>query len=266
MPAKHGFELTDGDIELLHDVFMLRVATLDHLAALSGRSEIALWRRLRKLRERRYLTAAARLMQKNVYALGSEGVLAMIEQGYAPQTLAEKRIRHNELTELGLRHFVFTADIHLRLLLLAKPGPVKIADWQEGPALWDSASPSQAQPAIPVRPDAYFVLRHAERPEGRNRLHFFLEADRGTMAHQRMEQKLRGYIAYHGQQLHTRKYADMKSFHVITVTQTRGRAKELQDGLRHLIPTAPMQRAYRFIPFEDLTLEALLPTEATTQR
>ena len=262
MPAKDGFALTSGDMELLRWTHELRIATIDHLAALSGRSEIALWRRLRKLRERHYLASVARLMQRHIYAIGSEGIPVLIEQGYAPQTLANKRIRHYELKEIGLRHSVFVADVHLRILLLAKPGPIKLAYWQEGPALWDSVVARAGEPAIPVRPDAFFILQHTERPEGKNRIHFFLEADRSTMSHERMAQKLRGYVAYHDQQRHALKYAGMKSFRVVTVTQTRGRAKELQHGLQHLIPTAPMQRAYRFIAFEDLALAALLPPPA----
>jgi len=43
MPTKNGFQLQDRDIELLHFVHELRIATIDHLAALSGRSVRALW-------------------------------------------------------------------------------------------------------------------------------------------------------------------------------------------------------------------------------
>jgi hypothetical protein len=64
MPAKNGFQLQGSDIELLHFVHELRIATIDHLAALSGRSVRALWGRLHKLTERRYLTSVARFMQK----------------------------------------------------------------------------------------------------------------------------------------------------------------------------------------------------------
>src|SRR5438270_501623 len=107
MPAKNGFELQDGDIELLNYAFQLRLATIDHLAALSGRSVRALWNRLLKLKERRYLASVTRFMQKRVYAIGSEGVPVLIEHGYAPRELGEKRLRHNELTEIGIRHSLF---------------------------------------------------------------------------------------------------------------------------------------------------------------
>src|SRR5580658_2578681 len=136
MPAKDGFQLQESDIELLHFVHQLRIATVDHLATLSGRSVRALWGRLHKLQERRYLASVARFMQKNVYAVGSAGIPLLIEAGYAPEDLGEKRIRHRELTEIGIRHSLFIADVHARMLLLTRTGPIKITCWQEGAALW----------------------------------------------------------------------------------------------------------------------------------
>ena len=90
--AKNGFELQDSDIELLHFVYDLRIATIDHLAALSGRSVRALWGRLLKLKERRYLAYVARFMQKQVYGVGSKAAPVLIEHGYAPQDLANRRL------------------------------------------------------------------------------------------------------------------------------------------------------------------------------
>jgi len=227
MPAKNGFELQDRDIELLHYVFQLRIATIDHLAALSGRSERALWGRLLKLKVRGYIDSVARFMQKHVYAVGSAGVPVLIEQGYVPRDLAEKRLRHHELKELGIRHSLFVADIHTRLLLVTKNGPITLPHWQEGSVLWDSVMAHEDGPAIPIRPDAYLILKHSGRPEGKNTFHFFLEADRSTMSHQRMAAKIAGYVAYHEQQLYKAKYRGMKTFLVASVTQTRVRAEAL---------------------------------------
>jgi hypothetical protein len=262
MPAKNGFELQDRDVEILHFVYQLRIATIDHLAALSGRSVRALWGRLHKLKERRYLSSVARFMQKQVYAIGSEGVAVMIEHGYAPAELKEKRLRHHELTEIGIRHSLFIADIHARMLLLTRTGPIKIAKWQEGPALWDSAVAREGEPEIPVRPDAYFALGHTERPTKKNKFHVFLEADRSTMSHERMAAKISGYVAYYEQQQYRRKFPGMRAFLVATVTKTRERAEELRKDLHSLIPHAAWRDAYLFIPFEDLTLTTLLPKAA----
>src|ERR1700682_2913743 len=177
MPAKNGFELQDGDIELLHSVYQLRIATIDHLTALSGRPVRALWGRLLKLKERRDLASVARFMQKQVYAIGTAARPVLVEHGYAPRDFAERRLRHNELTEIGIRHSLFVADIHARMLLLTRTGPITLAHWQEGSTLWDSVVTRRDDPPIPVRPDAYFILRRADRPEGKNKFHVFLEAD-----------------------------------------------------------------------------------------
>jgi len=258
MPARKGFTLQDHDIELLHYVFQLRIATIDHLAALSGRSVRTLWGRLRKLKERRYLSSVARFMQKNVYAIGRLGVSALIEHGYAPADLAEKRVRHNELTEIGIRHSLFVADIHTRILLLTRTGPIALSQWIEGPSLWDTVPGRSGEPAIPIRPDSYFVLTNSGSRQEKNTVQVFLEADRSTMAHTRMTAKITGYLAYHESHRHTKKYPGMHSFVVATITQTRSRADELRRDLHQLIPRAA-QVAYPFIAFEDLTLERIAP-------
>lgn len=261
MPAKDGFELQDSDIELLHFVHQLRIATIDHLSALTGRSVRALWGRVHKLKERRYLTSVARFMQKHAYAIGSKGVPVLVEQGYEPKQLAEKRLRDHERKELGIRHSLFVADIHARVLLLTRTGPITLPHWEEGATLWDTV-PRAGEAAIPVRPDAYFVLKHAGRPEGKNTFHIFLEADRSTMSHERMATKINGYVAYYDQRLHARKYPGMRSFLVATVTETRSRADELRRDLHPLVPRAAARDSYLFIAFEDFTLATLLPKAA----
>lgn len=263
MPTKNGFELQSSDIELLYFVHQLRIATIDHISALSGRSVRALWGRLHKLKERRYLASVARFMQRHVYAIGSKAVPVLVEHGYAPQGLAEKRPRHHELTEIGIRHSLFIADLHTRALLLTSTGPITLPHWEEGTTLWDSV-PRDGQAAIPVRPDAYFALKHAGRPDGKNMFHVFLEADRSTMSHERMAGKIAGYVAYYDQRLHARKYPGMRSFLVATVTQTRSRSEELRKDLHPLIPRSAARDAYLFIPFEDLSLGTLLPKAAAT--
>src|SRR5665213_2299341 len=52
----------------------------------------------------------------DVYVIGSAGVPVLIEHGYAPREFKEERLRHHELTEIGIRHSLFIADIHARLL------------------------------------------------------------------------------------------------------------------------------------------------------
>jgi hypothetical protein len=262
MPHKKGFELQERDVELLHYSYLLRIVTIDHLTVLSGRSVRALWGRLRKLTARRYLVSVARFMQKHVYALGSEGAPVLIDAGYAPAQLTERRLRHRELTEIGIRHSLFVADIHARILLLTRSNPLALTYWQEGSELWDSVVVGKNEFATPIRPDAYFVLKYIERLDGKNTFHIFLEADRSTMSHERMAAKIAGYVAYYEQGLHARKYPGMPAFLVAMVTQTRSRAEELRKALHPLIPRAAARQAYLFISAEDLTVATLLPKVA----
>ena len=80
-------------------------------------------------------------MQKQVYAIGSEAKPLLVEHGYAPSDFAERRLRHNELTEIGIRHSLFVTDIHARMMLLTRSGPITLAHWQEGSMLWDTVVP-----------------------------------------------------------------------------------------------------------------------------
>ena len=187
-----------------------------------------------------------------------------IEHGYARRDFSEKRLRHHELSDIGIRHSLFVADIHTRLLLAARSGPTVIADWQEGSGLWDTSPAGDGIPAIPVRPDAYFILKHAERPEERNKVHVFLEPGRSTMAHSRMATKIAGYLGYYEPGRHAKKYPSMQAFLVATATQTRSRARELQKDLHPLIPHSAWRDAYLFIPFQELALNTLLPKAAAS--
>ncbi len=227
MPATTGFQLVPGDLFILRNVHELRLATIEHMAALSGRSYKRTQERLAKLEERGYLACVARRPHKHVYVIGREGVGVLIEHGFAPRELALKRLRQTELKELGIRHAIFITDIHVRLIRLTPARSLTLANWTEGPSLWDTVTTSD-NVQVPIRPDARFTVAEAA---GKGRAHFFLEADRGTMAHSRMREKIMGYAAYFQQQKHLKKYEGMKLFRVATITETRGRANELHGGV-----------------------------------
>lgn len=254
MPATTSFQLVPGDLSILQHAYELRVSTIDHLAALSDRSYKRTQERLAKLEERGYLKCIARRPNKHAYTIGREGVAVLIEHGYAPCELAEKRLRDHELKELGIKHTLFVAAIHVRLLQLTRERSLQLSKWLEGPMLWDTVTTSN-NVRIPIRPDALFTIAS---PAGRGRAHFFLEADRGTMAHSRMREKVLGFSAYFQQQRHVTKYPDMKTFRVSTITETRGRAAGLATEFRTMMPPAWLA-AYPVIAIEDLTLEALMP-------
>lgn len=264
MPAKNGFDLTQGDVELLHHIRELRAATLrDHLVPLSGRPEKPLRARLFKLKARRYVASVARVFQRHVYVLGNEAKPVLIEAGFAPESIALRRIRDDELKPLTIHHLLFVSDILTKLFLQERESHIKIVDCQQdGPALWDYAAGRDEKGneiKLPVRPDLKLALKDTTRPDGRNTADFFVEADRSTMSGDRMEQKIRAYLEYHRQQRYAEKYPGMKMFQVLTVTETASRARYLAEHLSPILPTGPARRAYHFVPFEDLTLEGLFP-------
>ena len=186
------FEFNERDAEIVHYVYQLRIATLDHLAALIDRSYKTLERRIPKLRRKRYLRRLKPRPHKGLYTLGSQGVSVLIRGGYAEADLAQKRLRENELRDLP--HALLVASIHAKLILLSKQSPIKLAMWQhERPELWDSVHTPDGR--LPVRPDAFFALKHTRRPAGKNKSHFFLEADTGTMSHARIALKIKARSA-----------------------------------------------------------------------
>jgi hypothetical protein len=251
-----GFQFTDRDAEIVNYVYQLRVATLDHLAALTNRSYKTLERRVPKLRDERYLRRLKPRPHKGLYVIGSESVPVLIEGGYAPDELAERRRRENEWKDLTIPHALLVASIHSKLLLLSRLSPIKLAFWQHEDASLQDTVQTPSDGKLPVRPDAYFILQHTGRPAGRNKEHFFLEADTGTMSHTRIALKIKAYAAYHQQQRHVAKFG-MNYFQVAIITNTRARAENLKAEL-HLGMSVAQQRAYHFIPLQDLTLDALV--------
>jgi hypothetical protein len=249
-----GFKFTARDADIVHYVYQLRVATLDHLAALTNRSLRTLARRVPKLRAERYLRRLRPRPHKGLYVIGPEAVAVLVESGYAPEDLRDKRLRDNEWKDLMIPHALLVASVHAKLLLLTKLGPTKLARWEhDHPKLWDNVQTPEGK--LPIRPDAYLVLQHGAAQKAKS--HIFLEADVGTMSHARIASKIIAYSAYHAQQRHVAKFG-MKSFTVAIVTQTRKRAEHLAAEL-HPAMSAAQRRAYRFIPLDEITLDALLP-------
>jgi hypothetical protein len=63
----------------------------------------------------------------------------------------------------------------------------------------------------PVKPDGFFGLQFPDRPDGKNRAFFFLEADRSTMTRERYVQKLVNYGRWYQGGGHTRSSASNDS-------------------------------------------------------
>ena len=251
-----GFRLAEGDLEILRLVFGLRFACIRHLCALTGRSYVAVHRRLSKLTRHRYLYRIVRPFQEHIYAIGKAGVPLLVERGVASKEALDRRLRHHELKDLFIKHQLMVVDLHAILALATRDSPVKLIAWHEVRNLQDSVTFSEdnRRHKLPVRPDAFFTLQDDRRPEDQNRAHFFLEADRSTTSHRRFQKKLKAYWHYGQQGLHSRKFG-IKRFRVVVVTLTPERARNLCEAAAKVLPQGQARHSYLFTAIKNFSLE-----------
>jgi hypothetical protein len=263
MSTSGGFQLTNGDVEFLRFAHEFRLLTIDSFAALAGRSYKNTHKRIQKLAERHYFLPITRRPHKHAYGIGHAGIQVLVHLGHAPAHLLKSRIRISELKEFFIQHELLISAIHVRLALFARTGPIKLVRWAEGPAIRDKTiATSENGKRHVVWPDAFFVLRHTGLPSERNEFPFALEADRATMAHDRMRSKIAAYQAWREENGHARKHS-VENFRVLTVTETRARAVALSQSIAPILRTRPAQRSILFVPFEDLDFESLVPASAS---
>jgi hypothetical protein len=108
----------------------------------------------------------------------------------------------------------------------------------------------------------FFGIEDSRRPEGANRTHFALEADRSTTSHARFEDKLRAYWNYIEQGLHEKKFG-VRGFRVLTVTLTDERARNLCTLAASVIPERG-RKYLLFAPLKNLSAADPDPVSAPT--
>lgn len=256
MPSKGGFQLTKDDIEILRILYGFRMAEIDHLSALTGRSYKKLHGRLLKLYQHHYVSRVTLPLQKHLYLIGAAAVPLLVEQGIAPKETLDVRLRQHELKELFLKHMLMVTHIHTCLAVASRGNHVSLVAWEQGRELWDSVEVLEGGDycRLPVRPDAFFTLEDAGRPDGRNRARFFLEADRSTTTHQRFQKKVKAYWQYFNEGGHTKKHG-IKTFRVLTVTLTPERALNLCQLAEEVLPK-DARRHYLFGSIDKLPLDS----------
>jgi hypothetical protein len=252
--ATPGFHLTPADLAIIRSVFEHRFLHIEHVSALTNRSYKKAHGRLLKLVQNHFLARIELPFQKHIYVIGREGINVLVEQGIASRELIEWRLRHHELKELFLKHQLMLVDLHCMLELAGRGTGITLDTWREGKELWDNVTAwrDRERVTLPVCPDAFVVLRDSARPEGRNRLNFFFEADRSTTTHKRFQNKLIAYRQYLEDGRHTEKYG-IKTFRVVTFTLTRERALSLSAAAREVLPSDAF-KYFLFAPVDGLSL------------
>ncbi len=250
--SKIPFVLQDRDREIVRTVVEHRLISSCELLALLPGSKQVILRRLQALFHAGIVDRprAQRLMGNAPMAyapgVGANRVIDLACTGHKSTSKAES----NRLLRPGyLEHGLMISRFRTALTLACRAaGSVEIACWIQGTDIWDHVvvSHSDWEERIPVCPDSYFVLMLRNEPEGRNRIHLFLEADRSTMTVKRYLTKLRGYWAYWRSGRLEKRYG-ARNVLVLTLTTTAERATNLLNAANDVDP--PEHRGLRMFMF-----------------
>lgn len=179
-----------------------------------------------------------------VYALGNKGADLLAEQLGVTRASIDWTTKNRKLKEIFFRHTLMVSGIMVAFEVACREvGNMRLIRWEEiraekvseetkrekRPESWRVQVPRRGEHGI--TPDAIFGLHYLDRPEGRNRTFFLLEADRGTMSVKRRNlaqtaifKKLLLYHQTAVQKLHNKRFG-MKAFRVLTVTASPERER-----------------------------------------
>jgi len=246
--------LTGRDRQIIRLIHRHRFLRSHHIIALLGGSPQQLSRRLQLLYHHGYLERPRAQIQyyerggsKSIaYGLGSKGgTLLKQEFGITvhPDSWDEK---NHVIGRVYLEHTLLVAEVMVAIeLACRKHGGVRL--------LYEDqlAFPSKQQPfrwqvkveggtKLGVVPDRVFALEFLDASGQNQRVHFFLEADRGTMPVVRhtlsqtsFYRKLLAYEATWTNKIHQR-HLGIHRFRVITVTTIVARVKSLVEACSQL--------------------------------
>ena len=261
-------QLTERDRQIIRLVHRHRFLRSSQIVALLGGSPQHLLRRLKLLYHHGYLERPRAQLQyyerggsKSIaYGLGNKGgALLKQELGIAvhPDSWDEK---NHVIGRVYLEHALFVADVMVAIELACRKRDGIRLLYEDQLALRSERQPFQwrvkRQDGIKlgIIPDRVFALEYPDQNAHPQRVHFFLEADRGTMPVVRsgltqtsFYRKLLAYEATWTQKIHQR-HLGIHRFRVLTVTTSSIRVKSLLEACSQL------KRGYGLFLFADRTV------------
>lgn len=157
---------------------------------------------------------------------------------------------------LFLEHGLRVSDFMCCLEAALKDNKANLLSWKSERQLKSAGgkplkvpNPLELGEKIPVIPDGFFSIEIDSRKE-----HFFLEADRGTMALYTMKKKMLGYIQLYRKQLHKQTFG-IPHFRVLLITNTAYRLNKLRE-IMHRLGYCP--NMFWFTRWEDITPQRIL--------
>jgi DNA-binding Lrp family transcriptional regulator len=267
-PAVAPTQLTERDRQIIRLVHRHRFLRSHQIIALLGGSPQQVSRRLKLLYHHGYLERPRAQLQyyerggsKSIaYGLGNKGgALLKQELGIAvhPDSWDEK---NHVIGRVYLEHTLFVADVMVAIELACRKRDGIRLLYEDQLALRSERQPFQWRVKTPggiklgIIPDRVFALEYPDQNAEPQRMHFFLEADRGTMPVVRsgltqtsFYRKLLAYEATWTQKIHQR-HLGIHRFRVLTVTTIAARVKSLLEACSQL------KRGHGLFLFADRTV------------
>jgi hypothetical protein len=254
VPAVAPLWPTERDWQIIKLVHRHRFLRSDQIIALIDGSRQQLLRRLALLFHHGYLERPrAQLVRpehggshKIVYGLGRKGG-TLLRQRFGLTVYAHSWSERNHVFgRIYLEHALFVADVMVAIeLACRKRGDVELL-YEDELAIYAEKQPFRWQvqvgrgPKLGVVPDRVFALDFTDAAGQRQRIHFFLEADRGTMPVKRRTlsqtsflRKMLTYVATWHQGIHQRQLG-INRFRVLTVTTIPKRVETLVQACSEL--------------------------------
>jgi len=251
-------ELTERDRDIIRHVHRHRFLRSSHIAALMGGSRQQLLRRLQRLYHHEYLERPRAQIDYYhrggsrclAYGLGSKGAALLKREFRLPNNRLGWSAKNAAVGRLFLEHALMVSDVMVAVELACRrkdrvrlltgdeiPLPAETLKRRE-PFGWTVNLPNRTK--LGVVPDRVFALEFADQPKERNRVLYFLEADRATMpvarhnlAQSSFHRKLLAYEATWRQGIHRSRFG-FHRFRVLTVTSSPQRVESLVGACTHL--------------------------------
>ena len=260
--------LTPRDHQIIRLIHRHRFLRSSQIAALLGGSEQQLLRRLKLLYHHGYLERPRCQIdyyhqtgsQRIIYGLGNTSRTFLKQEFYVDFREVSWGEKNRGVGRIFLEHAVLVSDVMVSLeLACRKHDGIKLL-YEDQLALRSERQPLQWRVKTPggirlgVIPDRVFALEYMDQIGRPERVHFFLEADRGTMPVIRsgltqtsFYRKLIAYEATWTQKIHQRRLG-IHRFRVLTVTTVAARVKSLLEACSQL------KRGHGLFLFADRTV------------
>ena len=253
-----SMQITERDRTILLQIQRHRFLRSRQICELLGGSAQQILRRLQLLFHHGYLERPRAQIdyyhqggsRHIVYGLGNKGTAILKQSSETSLRSVNWSEKNRTAGRLFLEHALLISDVLVSLeMACRKSGRIRFVTQDQielpdkiknrrGPFQWSVSL--QNRQKLSLIPDAVFALEFTEQPANKNRNHFFLEADRGTMPIRREHlsqtsffRKLLAYEATWKQGLHRSRFG-FNRFQVLTVTTSIVRVENLIDACKDL--------------------------------